>query len=111
MKTNTSIELYAGENKKGVTLPIHFYELVRSSIIKSLLSDPEKSLPLSELIDQVTSDVSAAKFQILPWHILQVKIDLQERGDIKVHFNREKRQIVEIGRKNPRKYFKSILHK
>ena len=95
MRREPNIELYANNNKKGILLSLPLYQIIKSTIIKSIKKSPEKALPLHELIDNVTKKIPS---RVEPWLVLQVKIDLYERGLIRQYFNRDRMQVIEMVR-------------
>jgi hypothetical protein len=96
MIRNAWIELLASEKRKGIALPMQVYDQIKLSIIKSIKNRPEGSIPLHKLLEDVTNDLAANESNIQPWHILQVKIDLHERGFLRLNINRDKMQVVKL---------------
>ena len=102
MKSNPPIRLYATENRYGVAIPIDIYEAIKKAIVSLISNSPQKKLPLDVLLDSVSAAVSSTR-TIEPWLILQVKIDLHERGVISHYFNRDRMQVIELVRRRARR--------
>lgn len=99
MKTFEQIELQREQNKRGAIISMTLYKELSAKIIEIITRKEGKSVTLPELIEAVHRNNPSGA---MPWHILQVKIDLHERGILEVYFDRYRRQVIEINERTKR---------
>lgn len=97
------IRLQGVRNRKGPVFNKDFYDRIRDFIMDCITSHAGRSIPFSELLDHAEKFWTKKPAGLLPWHIMQVKIDLQERGIIKAAIGRDRTQVISMRRKNNRK--------
>jgi hypothetical protein len=98
----TKIELHGVEKRKGPTLSMDIYEKVCAFIISAIKNQPEGSICFSVLLDEAEKNL-IDHTTLHPWHIMQVKIDLTERGVIKTSIDARRKQMIAIKTKKKNK--------
>ena len=92
MKETNKIELQGANNRRGPTFSKEMYDVIANAILDCAAGCPDGAVAFDELLDHVGKAVSG----VLPWHILQVKVDLQERRILSVSYDRHHRQIIKL---------------
>ncbi|HEY5744930.1 MAG TPA: hypothetical protein VIU12_02530 [Chryseolinea sp.] len=98
MEETDKIELHGANNRRGPTFPKGLYDTIANAILDCAAGYPDGTVAFDELLDQVGKAVSG----VLPWHILQVKVDLQERRILSVSYDRDRRQIIKLNARGRR---------
>ena len=102
------IELLSAKKRHGPVFKKTVYEKLTDLIVAQINDHPSGAINLLDLIQQVQCKLNDGSVRIQPSHILQVKVDLQERGVIKVHLDRDRNQIIEINPRNKRRRLQAV---
>jgi hypothetical protein len=97
----TKIDARGTENRNCLTISQALYEKVQEFIILAIKNHPEECIQFCELLDEAEGKILTNR--ILPWHVMQVKNDLNERGIIKTSIGNNRKQIISIVQKNRKK--------
>ena len=83
IKREGSIQTFRPDGKKGIRIREHVYDQLCAFILSAL--DSEEGLTLHELLDKGNLDLPNISDNDVAWYLLQVKLDLEARGLIKVY--------------------------
>ena len=97
----TKIDARGTENRNCPTISQPLYEKVQEFIILAIKNHPEGYIQFCELLDEAEGKILTNG--ILPWHVMQVKNDLNERGIIKTSIDNNRKQIISIVQKNKKR--------
>ena len=98
MDSTTKILLWRKDNGRGPEIATRDYELFAREIIKSIRASTYAEIDLRELIDQLRCTLSGTCRGNVHWYVLHVKEDLEQRGWIRTKVNRDRIQIISLGK-------------
>jgi hypothetical protein len=94
----TKIGAGGTESRNCPTISTSLYAKVQEFIILAIKNHPEGCIQFCELLDE--AERKNLTKGILPWHVMQVKNDLNERGIIKTSIDNNHTQKISIVQKN-----------
>lgn len=97
------IELQGIEKRKGPSIPLPLYETLSEFIITIIRESPSGEVELRTLLDEADKSLPSIAPGMLAWNVLQVKIDLQERGVLKISHQGVSKQVIRLNPLNRRK--------
>jgi hypothetical protein len=81
------------------------YDCIAECILSAIDERENGVIALSDLIEHTHQKLSLKFHGDIPWHLIQVKQDLQARGIIKTFFGIDKRQLIERIKNRKKKFF------
>jgi hypothetical protein len=91
---NHTVLLWSDRGRKGPIILREDYERIATTIVNELQSNPQRAIDLHQLIDQIRCVHVEMGQQTLDWYFLKIKLDLEQRGIIKISINRDYVQTV-----------------
>jgi hypothetical protein len=93
-----TVLLWRDRGRRGPIILRENYERIASAIINELQSSPQRAIDLHQLIDQIRYVHVEMGQQTLDWYFLKIKLDLEQRGIIKISIDRDYVQTVILKR-------------
>ena len=98
------IQLLGIETRKINYITKEQYDHIAECILSAIDQEENGIIALSDLIEHTYQKLSPQFHGDIPWHLLQVKQDLQARGHIKMFFGNDRRQFIERTKDRKRKF-------
>jgi hypothetical protein len=93
---NHQVLLWRDHGRKGPLISEEQYKKMATAIVNELQSRPERAIDLHQLIDQIRCAHLEINRQTLEWYFLKTKLDLEQRGIIRVSIDRDYVQMVSL---------------
>ncbi|MBL0745431.1 DUF6958 family protein [Chryseolinea lacunae] len=90
-----SIELFRSGGKRGATIARKHYAEVVQLILARIATTDDGAVPLSDLIEHAQHKLLFGGD--IPWYLINVKQDLEERGILKTHWDHLRMPYIRLG--------------